>query len=371
MTVSIFFPLNCYDGSGGTQQSLNLLLEHLGNDYDCTVILPEGVKPFFSTSRRVSVRHTAGLQKWSFSFHHPVAFLNTFFKLSSCLSTLGGDYKILVVNDPITAIVAGLCQRHFDRIVYFSRASFYKKSIGLSLRFCAQGFSSYIGVSDDQCRLLRDVVKVPPSNVVTVPDPIQLPSNLHVKKLDPSCVVLGIVGQVDTNKNQLLFVTIISLLRSKGIKAVGEIWGPTPFPHYTDCVATSIKDHHLEDVIQFKGVAQVQVDIYQHLDVVVSTSASEGFGRTLVEGMSFGKIVVANMNAGGPSSIIHDDVNGLLFDPENAELLVNRLQRLFCNQNLYKKMQQDALDRSRTFSADRICATLESIIVGPPNPHSH
>ena len=52
----------------------------------------------------------------------------------------------------------------------------------------------------------------------------------------------------------------------------------------------------------------------------------EPFGRTTVEAMARGKVVVAT-NLGGPSEIIQDGKTGLLFEPASAEDLSQKLQQ--------------------------------------------
>ena len=79
------------------------------------------------------------------------------------------------------------------------------------------------------------------------------------------------------------------------------------------------------EMIKIKGITSVFCHdyvsdtsaVYKSADIVLSVSKSEGFGRTLIEGMSSGCVPVAYSLSGGPSDIIDHGDNGYLFETIN------------------------------------------------------
>lgn len=78
--------------------------------------------------------------------------------------------------------------------------------------------------------------------------------------------------------------------------------------------------------------------------VVVVPSRDEAFGLVNIEAMAMGTPVVAS-RVGGIPEIVRDGVDGLLFEPENAEELAACLVRLLKNEELRAEMGRNARQR--------------------------
>ncbi|NCA80044.1 MAG: glycosyltransferase [Sphingobacteriia bacterium] len=356
---TLFFPLNFYDEKGGAQLSVELILDYFHDKYNCIVLLPDGAQLFLYKNFNVEIIYTYGLKKWTLSSKNLTGTLKTIFTLRDFLSKYSGHNTILILNDPLSATIAGYFRLKYLKIIYFSRARFYKKSIEFSLKFFAKNFDSYIGISKDQCDLLKNNIKIKNSKVFEIPNPLKIPESINLKPINYSKIVLGVIGRIEENKNQILFIEIIKLLRERNISAFGEIWGTTPSKSYLDTLNKKIIKLNVENFIQFKGYTQSKLELYSNLDIVISTSFNEGLGRTLIEGMSFGKIVAANLNSGGPLSIINNDIDGLLYDHKNIDDLISKLIKIIHNKDIYKNLQQKAMFKSRIFSVRTICHQIE------------
>lgn len=73
------------------------------------------------------------------------------------------------------------------------------------------------------------------------------------------------------------------------------------------------------------------IDYYKNeeFDVFINVSASEGVPVSIMEAMSFGKIIVAT-DVGGTAEIVHDGLNGYLLPAEvDAEVLLETLRKLY------------------------------------------
>jgi glycosyltransferase involved in cell wall biosynthesis len=96
-------------------------------------------------------------------------------------------------------------------------------------------------------------------------------------------------------------------------------------------------------------------------DCLVLASKDEPFGLVLLEAMRAGLPVVAS-NAGGVPEIITNEVNGLLFEPEDFEGLANALARIALDTEtaarLRRKGKQAIVDR---FSFDAQIARIQNV----------
>ena len=84
----------------------------------------------------------------------------------------------------------------------------------------------------------------------------------------------------------------------------------------------------LVDLIEFTGRIPWDqlMGVYDEASVVVAPHIwAEPFGRTVVEAMARGKVVVA-ANHGGPAEIIQDGVTGVLFTANQGDSLTDRLK---------------------------------------------
>lgn len=76
--------------------------------------------------------------------------------------------------------------------------------------------------------------------------------------------------------------------------------------------------------------------------VVPSNNAYEGFPRVILEAWSFGLPVIVS-NVGGVSAFVKDEFNGILFDFEDKQALINALVEI-SDTNKYIKLQHGALE---------------------------
>jgi glycosyltransferase involved in cell wall biosynthesis len=88
------------------------------------------------------------------------------------------------------------------------------------------------------------------------------------------------------------------------------------------------------------------------MDVFVHASDQEPFGIVIIEAMALGKPVIAG-NAGGPTEIITDGVNGLLTAYDDAEALTAAILRYLDDQEFAQSAGIAARQRALQFSTQR------------------
>lgn len=103
---------------------------------------------------------------------------------------------------------------------------------------------------------------------------------------------------------------------------------------------------------------------YAAADVFVLPSRSEGTPTVLLEAMASGTPILAS-RVGGIPEVIHDGVNGLLFDPEDARQLQARLATLFdleLRSRLAKEGLRTIVDHSLEKQVGRIVDLYETCL---------
>lgn len=91
------------------------------------------------------------------------------------------------------------------------------------------------------------------------------------------------------------------------------------------------------------------------------SSRFEGFGMVIPEAMSCGLPPVAFACPCGPKDIITDGVDGILVEPENIEMLANKICYLIENEYIRKQMGQMARIRSERFNIDIIAKEWDNL----------
>jgi glycosyltransferase involved in cell wall biosynthesis len=93
----------------------------------------------------------------------------------------------------------------------------------------------------------------------------------------------------------------------------------------------------LQDRVHFLGQRQDVRALFEAVDVVISSSVRESFGRTLLEAMACGVPLVAT-RSGGPEEILVDGDNGFLVEVGDAAAIAERVARLLDDRTLAQQI---------------------------------
>jgi len=94
-------------------------------------------------------------------------------------------------------------------------------------------------------------------------------------------------------------------------------------------------------------------------DLKKNPEYAEHFGISTVEAMGAGAVPVV-INAGGQKEIINDGESGFLWN--SLDDLIEKTQLLINDENLWKKMSQQAVKRAKDFAGNRFCEELYKIL---------
>lgn len=189
-------------------------------------------------------------------------------------------------------------------------------------------------------------------NLGTIHNPIPLNINsfeMNVSKNESFILFYGRLDDDVKNISLLLEAYGKSRLPSKGykLKIVGDGKDKNDLKKIT-------QDLRLETSVEFLGFQSDPHDIVQAAYFTVLTSKYEGFPRVLLESLALGTPVVSVDCNSGPSEIIEHEKNGLLVENYNADALINAMNRMIEDEDLYVHCKSNASKSVEKFSMSQI-----------------
>jgi len=86
---------------------------------------------------------------------------------------------------------------------------------------------------------------------------------------------------------------------------------------------------------------------------MIMPSRAEAFGLTAIEAMACGCIVAMANRATGPE-LIHDGVDGILMNADDAKESAIKLHNVLLDHKLIRSISSKAIERSKFFNKDNI-----------------
>lgn len=150
--------------------------------------------------------------------------------------------------------------------------------------------------------------------------------------------IILFVGGLIPRKGINYLIDAMRYVKSDSILLIvgGELQG---HPDVKKVLKQQIKELGLKKRVLFLGrLSKEDLEkAYIAADLFVLPSLSEVFGLVILEAMSYGKCVIAS-NVLGPSTIIKNNENGILFEARNSMELAEKIDYLLCNEGLRKKI---------------------------------
>jgi len=127
---------------------------------------------------------------------------------------------------------------------------------------------------------------------------------------------------------------------------VDVIGALTAEPQYAKQIQEFIAHNNLSSFVFLHGPLDKDplIERLKRAHVLVVPSSYEGFGIVYLEGMCFGLPAIGT-TAGAASEVIRDGVDGFLIQPEDADLLANRLKVLHEKREVLIRMSCAARER--------------------------
>ena len=156
---------------------------------------------------------------------------------------------------------------------------------------------------------------------------------------------LSIVGQLNCNKGQHIFIEMANKLKTENIQLNYIIVGDVKKINlkYKIKLLKMVNNYQLNKDIIFAGFRKEIPEILSLSDLLIVASLRETFGRVIIEAMACGTPVVAS-SVGGINEIFEDGKGGLFFKPNSVDDLVKKVRIFIDNPNWWKKQKRVAVE---------------------------
>lgn len=170
--------------------------------------------------------------------------------------------------------------------------------------------------------------------LIIIKNGIQIPDNIETKH--SNLIKIGMVGSIIRIKGIDLVLEALKdiLIQKSNVKfyVYGDVTLEPDSVNYKLNLKKFIEESSLDNQVKFCGHVNSKDEIYNNLDLVINFSTiPEAFPVSILEAMSYKKIVIAN-DEGGPKEIINNSINGFLINKGNQSHLKEIIN--YCIENL-------------------------------------
>lgn len=149
------------------------------------------------------------------------------------------------------------------------------------------------------------------------------------------------IGKYQERKNHFMMVQAVEALLDKyslHLTIAGEVSNDFHRKYFAS-LRKYIKEHHLEEkVTLLQNLNKEKVlEQYAQADIYVVPSTQEPASITVIEAMAFSLPAISGTD-NGTASYIEEGVNGYVFEDNNKEDLIKKLERIVCDRDNIPKM---------------------------------
>jgi glycosyltransferase involved in cell wall biosynthesis len=360
---------------GGGEEFILKLAENV-KGFNYLIATPEGkaASKFLQNNLRVKIINSLKKVYRPEKGWNPLSYLNISGAVSlstaSLLKLASREKPDLIIANGIYASFYSLAVAKILRIkiVVIQHLIYPLESIEAKLlKFAASRFDHITAVSD---AVKENLVQIAGDkiNCSVIKNGIEIPEYVETAA-DKSKFVFGYAGSIIREKGLDMILTAVQEALKKNQNIFFYIFGAPSNDksslNYYDDLKKQIQQAALEDRIIFKGFVEDKKTMYNQVDAVIIFSiVPESFSYTLVEAMSFGKIVIAP-DAGGPKEIIRNEVDGFLIPPGDIEALTKRINFIIKNlsSGLIESVRLNASRRAaEEYSIDRFSQSYKKLL---------
>ncbi|HXE51484.1 MAG TPA: glycosyltransferase, partial [Tepidisphaeraceae bacterium] len=295
------------------------------------------------------------------------AAMRTMFALNRVVKTFGAD--VLHVHAPTLTPYVGLAGWR-NRIPTVS--TLHVETLGrnkvwlgqMGNRLFSRMFGDYsVAISTDMARLLVNCLGVPPARVRTIlhgvddqrfrpPSPQERLDARAAYGLAEDARVVCMIAVLEERKNHAMLVRMLAELRHRGMDVIALCAGAGEEDD-RQRIEKLAAEAGVADLVRLIGYRDSRQVMWAS-DASLLLSTQEGFGLVTIESMLCGLVPLRTPAAGAADQIV-DQTNGFIVPFGDHRFLADRLQTLFTQPELRKKMGEAAREFALAhFSADRM-----------------
>jgi len=169
--------------------------------------------------------------------------------------------------------------------------------------------------------------------------------------------IIIFVAEFTKNKNQRFIINALPEI-IKNVDKVKVIFAGTG-TELDNCVSL-VGEMGLNKYVSFLGYRNDIEKLYEISDVLVSASAREGLPVNTLEAMATGLPVVCT-KVRGHVDIVHNGLNGFLYNFEDKESFVKSVSRLLSNKKLIDGIKKRNLEDVKKYSVGQVVESMANI----------
>ncbi|WP_445779257.1 glycosyltransferase family 4 protein [Shewanella sp.] len=171
------------------------------------------------------------------------------------------------------------------------------------------------------------------------------PKKKHVKNCYSEMFVVGVIGGSVARKGYIYLVRAWSELRLPNAKLLLKV-SETELSKYS----ILYKEIKADPSIEIVGYLDDIESFYERCNLFCLPSIDEGFGMVVLESIACSTPVITTRNVGA-SELVIDGINGYVVYPFDHIALAEKLEFLFYNRNVLKKMSDMCLNSYESYSS--------------------
>lgn len=195
--------------------------------------------------------------------------------------------------------------------------------------------------------LSLDIENVYKSTPYIVPNgiPIEVNDKQNLDKEDKSIPQILCLSNYIRNKGILVLIEALEVLRDQNYLFFARLVGG-PEDLSTEMLEKIIEDKNLASYIKVVGpmYGEDKLKEFKNADIFVLPSFTEAFPLVLLEAMQFELPIISTLVGGIPEMII-DNESGMLAEPENVQMLAEKISILLNDKVLRSEMGKKGCER--------------------------
>ncbi|WP_029522605.1 glycosyltransferase [Persephonella sp. KM09-Lau-8] len=274
--------------------------------------------------------------------------------------------KILIRESPKTKYF-GFVRTSSSFIEY---KAFYKTPYKTFVRKIYENLDKIIAISSIVKKDLQNAFKVDENKIEVIHNPIDLE---YIKIISQEALnefernifskkTILYVGRFSPEKRLDLLIKIFSLINAK-LKNINLVLVGTGEEEKN--LKELVKIYNIEKNVFFLPYTANPFKYMKNATIFALTSEQEGFGRVVAESMACETPVIAFENEfSGHKDIVINDYNGILIPFGDINSFVEKAYKILEDTDFYKKLKNNALKSSYSFSSEQVIDKLENLFKG-------
>ena len=206
-----------------------------------------------------------------------------------------------------------------------------------------------------------------PKKIVAIGNPVQQYDSKDCVNLNNEHKKIIYIARIEkANKRPHLLVEAFAKIAKEFPDWKVEIYGLQKYPEYDKEILDFVKNNGLEKQVFLMGYAKNILDVYKSADINAFTSAQEGFGLTLADGLALGIPAVGFDYASAVNELIINNYNGFLVSDTND--FANKIKILITDKELRIRMGKNAHKSMKEYAPENIISQWNELLKETVSP---